>query len=265
VLDQLLHPVHQDHTPWLDRTGPDWLGVFPGLGTVRVAPDGGIGVELVDGPAPEREQALRHGWGEPLALARSGHHLASGATLAAGGRAVLVHGAADEVARLALGLAGDGWTLLADGLCPLTETGGQWQAHARPGPLLVRRRVAGSTWTEGLPARGGTDTVALRNADDVPDVPLPLAAVLHVHRCTGAEPVALAEVTGAERLGTVAGLLVGGVLAQPADGPDDLLRRHLSLAAVPAARLGCRPRRGALAMALIRAWPATAGPPGAGR
>lgn len=266
MLDQLLHPVHQDHTPWLDRTGPEWLGCFPGLGTIRVGPGGDVAVEVADGPSPDREQALRQGWAEPLALARRGHHLARGATLADGGRAVLVTGSSDEVGRIAIGLAGTGWTLLADGLCPLTERppagspDGGWLAHARPAPLLVRRRVARRIWTEGVPVRGGTETLAVRTATPDPaGSAVPLGAVLHVHRCAGPEPVTLQEVTGADRLRSAASLLVGGVLAQPCDDPGELLRRHLSLAAVPAARLGTDPRAAAAAMALLLAWPALAG------
>lgn len=265
MFDQLRNPVHHDHSPWLDRSGPDWLGCFPGLGTVRVGPDGAVAVELADGPAPDRERALRHGWGEPLALARGGHHLARGTTLAGGGRAVLVAGAPDEIGRVALGLGGHGWTLLADGICPLTEQGGGWLAHPRAAPLLARRRVAQASWTEGVPARGGTDTIVVRTAPPG-EAAVPLGAVLHVHRCTGREAVALHQLAGAERLRTASALLIGGVLAQPADDAAELLRRDLALAAVPAARLGTDPRRAEAAMALVLAWPplARAGD-GAGR
>jgi hypothetical protein len=76
----------------LDQHSEPWVATFTGLGSVHVHADGNVDVTVAGAGSPHlrgdpvessmmREQALRWGWGEPLALVRRGFRLLRGTTL----------------------------------------------------------------------------------------------------------------------------------------------------------------------------------------
>ncbi len=220
----------------LDRSGTDWLGTFPGLGTVVVSPAGHVEVDPVDGgPDGEKATALRHGWGELLASARRGHSLALGAALvpadpAAG--ALLVCGTPHEVAPVVLALTGLGWALLSDRPTPTSWEEGRLIAHPRPAPFVMAFERAVESGLSFTTVRTPSNSVAV----DVPRSaePRPIRALLLVQRRRPDEEP-FSELIGHRKFERAASVMVGGVLASEFASDESAVSEHLRIAELPSA------------------------------
>ncbi len=234
----------------LDRDGDVWVGRFPGLGSVRVSPDGRIDVDVeseidinsgheLDGAQSLvlsvddfKEQALRFGWGEPLSLVRRGFVLAEGVAVVPAGSdgCILIHGDAHDTAIVALELALRSWTILADRVVPLEfgETG--VLAHPRSAPLLAARRRAETTEFVSHSVRRETNVVAVEVARALQ--PCTVSALVSVRIRRPHEPV-VDILTGHDRFDASRKTFLGGVLASIAGSPEDSLKRSLGLASLP--------------------------------
>ena len=222
----------------LDRSGTDWLGTFPGLGTVVVSPDGHVEVHPVDdGPTGEKAAALRHGWGELLASTRRGHSLALGAALVsadASAGALLVCGTAHEVAPVVLALTGVDWTLLSDRPTPTSWEDGRLIAHPRPAPFVMAFERAADSGRSFGTVRTPSNAVAL----DVPraEDPAPIRALLLVQRRRPDEEP-FTELSGHRKFERAASVMVGGVLASEHASDETAVSEHLRIAELPSAVL----------------------------
>ncbi|MHB1163629.1 MAG: hypothetical protein ACYC3K_00110 [Candidatus Nanopelagicales bacterium] len=247
--------AHGAFGPALDRSGAMWQGSFAGLGVVTVDPDGRLATSVAgaddDG---RRADALGHGWGGLLSWARRGFALAHAASLASGGRGLLVTGEADDVAATLLGLARLGFAVVSDRPAPTRWIDGGLVAFPRDAPVLVPRRRAEQAGLIGTPVREGSTCVAV-------DLPRGLAAVqvvaiAHVVRQRPDEE-ALDRLAGTGRFERAAALMLRGALAPggPADaGPQEVFAEHLRLAALPSAVIRLDGRDDALAADRLADW-----------
>lgn len=225
--------------------------MFPGLGEVRVSADGAVEV-VTDGDDLCRE-ALRHGWGRPLAAARTGRHLLHGAVLAppdpatvadAGAAltttpaadpppALLVQGPVHHVVSALTGLVARGWSVLGDRLVAARwdDRLGTYVADPTPSPVLMGRGRAEASGLSAVKVRDDTNVVRV----DVPRATRPhaVAAVAFVGT-RGVGDVALTDVVGLQRFDVLGGLTVGGVLAVEDDlPPTEAMSRRSRLARLP--------------------------------
>ncbi len=254
----------------LDRTGDVWVGTFPGLGTVRVWADGRIAAEAepaqgpdADETAEQRHAALIHGWGEPLALARQGYHVAHAAALVppasddqSGPVALLVAGDLHDTAIVVLGLAARGWRVLADRLTPLTwpGDGGAPVAHPRQAPVVASARRAERFELPTTPTRAHTDAVTVDVARATQ--PRPLGAIVTVRIRRPHDPL-LDLLRGHRRVETAQGLIAAGALTAQSgddDHPAAAMARTLRLAALPMAAIHLDPVDPAPALDALIAW-----------
>jgi hypothetical protein len=194
----------------------------PGVGIATVDAAGSVAITELSG-GPGGELALQRAWADPLAQAAAGRSLLAAVVLVDPAReaALAVTGEPGAAGRLAVGLADEGWLLLADRPAPLTWDAGGPVAPPRAAPLLVRRADVGS-W-DATPARPGSTAWAV----DLPRAtgPTPLAALVHVGRRGPYGPLA-----GHRRFERAATVVVGGVLAASGLAFDE----HARLAALPA-------------------------------
>jgi len=220
----------------LDRTGDPWVGVFVGLGRVEVHADGRIEVSVDDQPSdtdtdtdtdqPEdvelRRAALVNGWGEPLALLRTGYELIHGTALRPPANAdqhstvaLVLTGHSHDVIIVSLGLLATGWQLIADRLVPVTwdDATGVLTAHPRPAPMLASGRRARAHGFDGPKVRGDTDARAIAVARC--DTPCTVTAVVAVGTRRPHESV-LSEPGGIERFDAASHLIAGGALSPEA-------------------------------------------------
>ena len=247
--------------PVLDREGPIWQGTFGGLGSVRVLPDGVLEIEVDEADRPDAEEvarraeALRWGWGEPLAWARRGCELVVGSALVAphGGPAFLLRGHTHDVPVVVCGLARRGWRVLADRFVPLrwSDDTAEVQATATP-VLLARRRARGM----------GLDWVDVRHDSD--------AAIVEVLRAEGAAALGgvvdvvgrrlgaptLERLEGHERFEMASRLAVTGALLPEGGGlePSERMTRDLLVAALPIARAHLEADAPAPVLEAIESW-----------
>lgn len=243
--------------PSLDRDAEIWVGTFPGLGSVRVHPDGTVEVAAAVRPEDDRdtvemrERALRFGWGEPLSFARRGFRLAHGAAVGpvAGDSCMLLLGDPHDVAIVLIELTLNGWGVLGDRPTPLAWDGQVLTAHPRSAPIVVSKRRAAKAELAGTQLRGDTDAVAL----DLPRInePRHVAAVVSM-QIRKPDEDAFTPLSGHERFETAAGLFMRGALwpevargsveveadadADPGDAAA-MMADHLALSRLPAARL----------------------------
>lgn len=194
----------------------------PGVGVATV--DGTGSVSIAESAAGSgADVALERAWAEPLAQAAAGRSLLAAVVLVDPAReaALAVSGEPAAAGRLAVGLADEGWLLLADRPAPLTWEAGVPVAHHRPAPLLVRRADVGSR--DAAPARPGSTAWAV----ELPRAtrPTALTALAHVGRRGPYGPLA-----GHRRFERAATVVVGGVLAASGLAFDE----HARLAALPA-------------------------------
>lgn len=230
------------------------MGSFPGLGSVRVHPDGKVDVTTAERPeddhdtVEQREHALLYGWGEPLSFARRGFRLAHGGAAAPldGDACLLVLGDPHDVAIVIIELVQLGWGVLGDRPTPLEWDGLALTAHPRSAPIVASKRRATKAGLAGTQLRGDTDAVAL----DLPRIRAPrrVAAVVSMQMRKPDED-AFTLLTGHQRFETAAGLFMRGALWPQidVDSPDegmgddevaaDAMADHLALARLPAARL----------------------------
>jgi hypothetical protein len=240
VLDPPPEPVS------LDRAVEPWVGRFPGLGTVLVHDDGRVEVDVEPvaagpdddpGELARRAAALRHGWGEPLALARRGFDLYGGgaATPPGGERCLLVSGEPRDVGIVLARLARRGWSVLADRVVPARWEGDVLVAYPRQAPTLVGQALAEALELGGEPARAGSDAVVV----ELPrgERPTPVAAVASLLARRPDRPV-LEALRGHEAFEAATHLVARGALApDPRPGPAERMAADLRLAALPLARL----------------------------
>jgi hypothetical protein len=228
----------------LDRNEEIWLGRFPGLGSIEVHPDGRIEVSVEsshevcsDSVSPssekdEKYQALLHGWGEPLSLARRGFVLAQGCAAVApdSDEAILISGDAHDTAILALGLASSGWRILADRVVPLVFHKDRIEAHPRVSPIIASKRRTAKTEFEARPLRSTSNAVSV----DVPraGTPSSVVTIVSVRIRRPQEPV-LEILTGHDRFDSARTVLVGGVLALPSTTSQESMARTLQMATLP--------------------------------
>lgn len=236
------------HGVSLDRSAEPWVGVYPGLGEIAVAADGTFVVAVQDAYAPtiedlrSREDALRHGWGEPLSWARRGFLMLHGGCVTpdptAG--ALLLTGDLHEFGRLLPALSARGWSFLSDRYTPAEWREDALVAHPVAAPILLsERRAEKSGWT-GRPVRGDTDALAVEVSRH--ELPVPIRGVVQLQRARPDEPL-FVEVRGHERFEMAASLSFGGVLT---GGPEDdqtpppsaeLMQEYLRFTALPMGRL----------------------------
>ncbi len=266
-----LHTMAAPSGPTLDRSTEPWVGVFPGLGTVRVHADGAVDVEieLDQADPPEdpalREAALRHGWAEPLGFVRQGYRCAWGSALAPpdGHGCLIVNGTMHDVAVVLLELVSDGWSVLADHLVPARWVDGRLVAFPADAPVLVSDRRARRRELKGTSVRAHTDAVRV----DVPRAPSPqpVRAVVVVGIRRPDDPV-FEDLLGHERFSAASQVLIGGVMKNDhdADGaPRDVMGEHLDLSKLRFARLRFDDDTlGADVAELTRWWSASALPGG---
>jgi hypothetical protein len=233
--------------PSLDCSGEPWVAMFPTLGTVHVHADGSVDVDLEpddrvppEDPAP-RDAALRHGWGEPLALVRQGFRCAWGTAMVPpdGGGCLVVGGSVHDVAVVLVELVGLGWSVLSDRIVPTRWTDGELVAFPRAAPVLMSKRRALRGGLEGKAVRATSDAVAV----DVPrtGTSQPVRAFAGVGLRRPDETV-LEELAGHERFSAASLVMIGGVLAGDENvaadvEPSEIMRTHLALAALPFTRL----------------------------
>ena len=235
-----------DIAPSLDRSGEPWVGRFPGLGTVRVAVDGGYDVEvdprLVDDTAAH--DALEFGWAEPLSFIRRGFQLAVATTLVPGGQdagagavprpALMVSGRVETVASLTLALADREWLVVADGFTPVRATSAV-TASPRRAPVITPRRVplpAGRV--EGTQLRpGGTAVSAEAGTWPMTAPVVARVAVLDRALWTGPD---LVEVRGRDRIGPEVAVL-GPLSIDAPSASAEALAAELAVASIPLIRL----------------------------
>jgi hypothetical protein len=260
----------------LDRTGDVWVGTFPGLGTVRVGADGHIAAEAEPGQGPDadetteqRHAALVHGWGEPLALARQGYHVAHGAALVppadgadgAGGAdgrapaALLVSGDLHDTAIVVLGLAARGWQVLADRLTPLTWPSDDSApvAYPRHAPVVASARRAQRAELAATPARADSDAVTVDVARATQ--PHSLGGIVSVRIRRPHDPL-LDQLRGHRRVETAQGLIAGGALAAESDGATPSAHAHDGGLEVAAQSMAHTLRLAALPLAAVHLDPA---------
>ena len=221
--------------------------MFPTLGTVRVHADGTVDVDLAadDGDTAEdpalREAALRNGWGEPLSLVRRGFRCASGTgVVPPDGRGCLIlQGSVHDVAIVLVELVGSGWSVLGDRIVPTRWHDGELLAFPRVAPAIISQRRARRAGLEGQPVRAETDAVAVVVPRAHTAQPVRAFAEVGFRR---PDETVLEELTGHDRFAAATLAMVGGVMSgvdeQSADStPQETMRRHLALAALPFARL----------------------------
>ena len=263
--------TEQKWGPSLDTDVEPWVARMPGLGTVLVAADGGLEVRLEeDLPLPggelrvdsdeQKEAALRHGWGEPLSLARRGFRLAGGAGVVApgDGPCLILAGDPHDAAAVLLALAHRGWRILADRVTPVEWVGDLLFAHPRQAPILAAKRRLAKSGDSGERVRADSDSRSVDLARE--SAAQPVAGIVVLQQRKPDEEV-LMPLAGHERFESAANLLVGGLLGaarqradavgnegagQPGEGDAadgdrdaaaDALAEHLRLAALPMARL----------------------------
>lgn len=239
--------------PTLVRNEDMWIGTFPGLGMVQVAPDGQFTVtpanadhtESTGGEddVEERRRALVHGWAELLALVRRGHRLTPGASLCPPDdpRTLLLTGDPHDVIIVLLELSRRGWLVLSDFPAPTTWAADQLVAHPRRAPLLMSARRAEKAHVSGTPIRRDSDAivVALPRSEQ----PLPVAALAAVRTRKTGEPV-FEELTGHSRFEAATRIFFGGVLqSEDQQAGAAALAEHLALAKLPSARIGLDPSK----------------------
>ena len=231
--------------PTLDRSTEPWVGVFPGLGTVRVHADGAVEVEVEhdqDEPPEDpalREAALRHGWAEPLALVRQGFRCARGSALAPpDGRGCLVlNGTMHDVAVILLELASDGWSVLADHLVPTRWVDGRLVAFPTDAPVLVSDRRAERSGLDATAVRAHTDAVQVDVARAQSSQNVRAFVGVRIRRPN--DPV-LEELLGHERFRAASQVMIGGVMRRDHDSDgaqQDVMAEHLELSKLRFARL----------------------------
>ena len=256
-------------TPHLDRQSEPWVGEFPGLGRVLVAADGSITVEAVGSEDHVvREQALRHGWGDPLSWVRRGFHLVGGSAVgpAESDECVLLLGDPHDVAIIVIELVNQGWQLLSDRPTPVVWDDSNLVAQPREAPLLVAKRRAAKAGVDGEEIRSDTDALAV--AVPRAETPRRVQAAVQV-RVRRPDSETLQLLSGHERFEAATSLYVGGVLdptfspvaadqGAPADADDaapNLLAEHLRISQLPWARLHLSSRTATEdAAALVRWW-----------
>lgn len=246
-----------DRTVELDRSGSVWTGRFPGLGEVRVDADGGLSVRT-ETDDPDAEAALRHGWGELLALARRGVPILNGTSVApaADAPAALLTGPSEFVGVLTAALAGLGWTVVGDRLSPVDISESKIRVLPRPTPVLTpRSMVQGGLSEANRPARRDTDVLVTGATTSA--VAHELAGLVEVTRRRVGEDDD-ETLIGHERFALASGLHVLGALRpfRPDDdhhddhdgdgdehagsttgAPQLLIADHLRLAELPALRV----------------------------
>lgn len=264
--------TEQSWGPSLDTDVEPWVARMPGLGAVLVAADGALEVRLEDdlpvalpdGEArvdteEQKEAALRHGWGEPLSLARRGFRLAGGAGVVApeGGACVILTGDPHDITAVLLELAHRGWRILADRITPVQWDGDQLIAHPRLAPLLAAKHRLAKSGDTGERVRADSDARTVDAARE--SCAHPVTGILVVQQRRPDEE-AFTPLTGHERFESAANLLVGGLLAAarlraesgdaapeaaPQEDSDtggrdtaaETVAEHLRLASLPMARL----------------------------
>ncbi|TXH43227.1 MAG: hypothetical protein E6Q90_07430 [Actinobacteria bacterium] len=220
-------PPAPPEPPSLDRSGDTWIGLLPGLGAVRIAPDGGIEVTVEPaatatthgaahpdaGESEElRAAALRHGWAEGLSWARRGYRLAAGAAVCAPGderRCLVLAGDPHDTAIVLIQLVNRGWTVMGDKYTPTRWVDGTLVASARSAPLLMAARRLAKADLEGFKVRAHTDAraVELPRALGTREV----AAFCSLRMRKPDEEV-LEVLTGAQRFEASASIMLGGAL-----------------------------------------------------
>ena len=218
---------------------------------VRVSDDGGVAVAVAEPGAEDadlREQALHHGWGEPLSWVRRGFHQVGGAAVgpADSPTCLLVLGDPHDVAIMVLELVKDGWQLLSDRPTPVGWDGERLVAQPREAPLLVAERRAAKAGVDGDRIR--TDSDALAVAVPRATEPRQVAAAVQV-RTRRPDNETLQVLTGHERFEAATSLYIGGALdptaavAEDSPGSEDaavapnLLSEHLRISRLPWVRL----------------------------
>ena len=263
-------PVPHDHGgPVLDRDGPVWHGVLPGLGRIQIDADGALDVSAAHA-SEEDETALRHGWGDLLAFAHRGFSMAQGAAVTQGGRpdgspgpALLLTGDAHDIADVVLVLCARGWRLLSDRPTPVAWQDDTLVAQPRPAPLVVAAQRAAGAGLAGRPVRAGSNAVAVTVPRAVE--PAPVAAIVQVQRRRPDE-APFAEVLGQRRFERAATLMLHGALAPDhgagdagAESGEAMVAEHVRLAALPSALVRLDGPADEAAVDLLVAWWTAAG------
>lgn len=222
--------------PTLDRSGEVWVGEFPGLGRVEVAPDGATSITVESAPPqidgeddhpdagedPElREAALRHGWAEGLSWARRGFRMAGGAAVCPPAddlSCLVLSGDPHDVAIVLIQLVNQGWTVMGDKYTPTKWDDGVLVASARSAPVLISARRLAKASLEGTKVRAHTDSRA---------VELPRATGTRVVtafcglRMRKPDEDVLEVLTGSERFEAAATTMTGGALTPALDDAAD--------------------------------------------
>ena len=242
-----------EHGPSLDRDAEIWVGTFPGLGSVRIHPDGEVEVVAAEQPDDEddslemRERALRFSWGEPLSFARRGFRLTHGAAVGPvdSDDCMLILGDPHDVAIVLIELFHLGWGILGDRPTPLTWDSSVLTAYPRSAPVVASERRAAKAELTGTRLRGDTNTVAL----DLPRIGEPRrVSALVPMQMRKPDEQALTPLAGHERFETAAGLFMRGALQPYAEmaapegtGSDleaaEMMADHVALSRLPAVRL----------------------------
>lgn len=227
----------------LDRDGDVWVGRFPGLGSVRVFPDGRIDVDVerdadfdngsvaAQRNEDEIRQALHFGWGDPLSLVRRHFVLAEGVAVVPpeSDRCILVHGDVHDTAIVMLGLAMRGWRVLADRVVPLEFGESSVVAHPRSAPFIAARRRAETAGFVSHAVRRETNTVAVDIERSERPCVLSMLVSVRVRR---PNQVVLEILSGHERFESARKVLLGGVLSPIASSPEDSMKRSLQLSSL---------------------------------
>lgn len=247
--------------PVFDREGPIWQGTFGGLGSVRVLAEGVLEIEVDEADHPDdeeirrRHEALRWGWGEPLAWARRGCELTVGSALVGprGGPALVLRGHTHDVPVVVCGLAQRGWSVLADRFVPLRWSTTAAEVQPTATPVLLARRRARAMELEWVDVRDDSDAVVVEVARA--GRALAFGGVVDVvGRRTGA-PV-FERLEGHERFEVATRFAATGALL-PADGglsPPERMARDLQVAAMPIARAHLEPDAPATVLDAVEAW-----------
>ena len=224
----------------LDRTGEPWVGTFRSLGSVRVWADGAATVEVdpaATDTADRLHDALWHGWATPLSLARQGHWLVNGVSVAPPDdhRALLVTGPAHDTAIVVIELVRLGWRLIADRPAPVRFTP-DLVAHPRQAPFVMSARRARTSGLDGAAVRDRTDAVRVESFS-VLDTPAPVGGIAVVSVRRPQHPV-LQPLKGHAAIEASGMVLVGGVLSpEPESTPQAAMTRQLTLTRAGMVRL----------------------------
>lgn len=221
----------------LDRSGDVWEGTFPGVGSVRVWPDGRFEVDVTSSRDSEESHdhlhdALTFGWAEPLSLVRRGFLLVEGIAVSdpSTDRGLLVVGNMHDTAIVTLALASLGWRVLADRIVPVTFDDDGIRAHPRTAPMLATKRRTDLSGHSGHLVRAETTAVAV----DVERLERPCTVVAAVSAQVLRPDQALFDlITGHARFDIARDTLAKGVLMPPETTAQESMARTLRLASLP--------------------------------